>query len=200
MHQELLSKPFKSLAFASLVAVLVGFSATSAAGESGYYEGNDGYDYAIVTAVTPVYNDIQVVEPRTQCWDQPVTYQQASPAGAIIGGLIGAAVGRNAAKGHRHHRRYHRHHYRRYNRGRKAAGTVAGAAVGAVIGGVISRSAAPVQHGTQQHCQVVEEVTRRRELVGYDVNYRYNGQEFLTRTDRHPGDKIRVRVDVTPVW
>lgn len=184
----------KQLAFAGLTAAFVGLSATAAAGESGYYGGNDGFDYAVVTGVTPIYNDIQVVEPRTRCWDQPVTYQQVSPAGAIIGGLIGAAVGRNVVKGHRHHyRRYHDH-------GRKAAGMVAGAAVGTAIGSAISRGNAPVQHGTQQQCQVVEEVSMRRELIGYDVNYRYNGQEYITRTDRHPGDRIRVRVDVTPAW
>ncbi|WP_160152977.1 glycine zipper 2TM domain-containing protein [Microbulbifer sp. ALW1] len=188
-------KLIKPLAFAGLTATLVGVSAGTAAGESGYYEGQDGYDYAMVTGVTPVYNDIQVVEPRTQCWDQTVTYQQPSPAGAIIGGLIGAAVGRDAARGYRHGwgRRGH------YHRGNKGAGMVAGAAVGAVVGSAISRGTAPVQYGTQQRCQVVEEVSSRRELVGYDVNYRYNGQEYLIRTDRHPGDRIRVRVDVTPV-
>ncbi|WP_299591834.1 hypothetical protein [uncultured Microbulbifer sp.] len=190
-----IQKFFQQLAFASLTASLVGVSAQSSAGESGYYEGHDGYDYAIVTGVTPVYNDIQIVEPRTQCWDQTVTYQQPSPAGAIIGGLIGAAVGRDAARGHRHGRGRHRH----YHRGNKGAGMVAGAAVGAMIGGAVSRHNAPVQYGTQQRCQVVEEVSTRRELVGYDVNYRYNGQEYLIRTDQHPGDRIRVRVDVTPV-
>ncbi|WP_226664986.1 glycine zipper 2TM domain-containing protein [Microbulbifer aggregans] len=191
-----LLQSIKRLAFAGLTAAMVGVSAIATAGESGYYEGQDGYDYAIVTGVTPIYNDIQVVEPRTRCWDQPVTYQQPSPAGAIIGGLIGAAVGRNIG-GDRH--RHRRHHWR-HDHSSKGAKTVAGAAVGAVIGSAISRGNAPVQHGTQQQCQVVEEVTMRRELVGYDVNYRYNGQEFITRTDRHPGDRIRVRVDVTPVW
>lgn len=186
---------FQYLAFAGLTAGLVGVSAHSRAGDSGYYEGHDGYDYAIVTGVTPIYNDIQVVEPRTQCWDQPVTYQQPSPAGAIIGGLLGAAVGRDAARGYRHGYGRHRH----YHRGNKGAGMVAGAAVGAVIGSAISRHNAPVQYGTQQRCQMVEDVTTRRELIGYDVNYRYNGQEYLIRTDRHPGDRIRVRVDVTPV-
>ena len=186
---------FKQLALAGLTASLVGVSAHASAGDSGYYEGQDGYDYATVTAVTPIYNDIQIVEPRTQCWDQTVTYQQPSPAGTIIGGLIGAAVGRDAARGYRHGRGHHRH----YHRGNKGAGMVAGAAVGAMIGGAISRHNAPVQYGTQQRCQVVEEVSTRRELVGYDVNYRYNGQEYLIRTDRHPGDRIRVRVDVTPV-
>ncbi|WP_078084595.1 glycine zipper 2TM domain-containing protein [Microbulbifer mangrovi] len=185
----------KQLAFVGLTASLVGVSAYSNAGESGYYEGQDGYDYAIVTGVTPIYNDIQVVEPRTQCWDQTVTYQQPSPAGAIIGGLIGAAVGRDAARGYRHGRGRYGH----YHRGNKSAGTVAGAAVGAMIGSAVSRHNAPVQYGSQQRCQVVEEVSTRRELVGYDVNYRYNGQEYLIRTDQHPGDRIRVRVDVTPV-
>src|SRR5690606_24831428 len=80
------------LAFAGLTATLVGVSAHVAAGDSGYYP-DDGYDYAAVTAVIPVYNDVQVVEPRTQCWDQTVTYQQPSPAGAIIGGLIGLPSG-----------------------------------------------------------------------------------------------------------
>ncbi|MBN8431068.1 hypothetical protein JF535_09425 [Microbulbifer salipaludis] len=190
-----MQKFFQQLAFAGLTASLVGFSAQGVAGPSGYYEGQDGYDYAIVTGVTPIYNDIQIVEPRTQCWDQPVTYQRPSPAGAIIGGLIGAAVGRDAARGYRHGYGRHRH----YHRGNKGAGTLAGAAVGAAIGSAISQQTAPVQYGTQQQCRVVEEVSTRRELVGYDVNYRYNGQEYLIRTDRHPGDKIRVRVDVTPV-
>lgn len=202
----------KQLALASLTAVLVGVSAAAAAGESGYHEGQNGYDYATVTGVTPIYNDVQRVEPRTQCWDQAVTYQQPSPAGAIIGGLIGAAVGRNLGKGQRHHghhnkRRQHGYghgyghgrHYGKHHRGNKGANMVAGAAVGAVIGSAISQHNAPAQYGTEQRCQVVDQVTSHRELVGYDVNYRYNGQEYLIRTDRHPGDRIRVRVDVTPV-
>ncbi|WGL17815.1 hypothetical protein PVT68_05840 [Microbulbifer bruguierae] len=188
-------KLFKRLAFVGLTASLATVSIHSVAGDSGYYEGQDGYDYAIVTSVTPIYQDVQMVEPRTQCWDQTVSYQQPSPAGAIIGGLIGAAVGRDAARGYRHGYGRHRH----YHSGNKGAGMAAGAAVGAVIGSAISRHNTPVTYGTEQRCQVVEQVSSRRELVGYDVNYRYNGQEFLIRTDRHPGDRIRVRVDVTPV-
>nr|WP_010133033.1 glycine zipper 2TM domain-containing protein [Microbulbifer agarilyticus] len=199
----LTNKWLQQLALVGLTVVLVAVSVRASAGDSGYYPGphggQDGYDYAPVTAVTPIYNDVNVVEPRTQCWDQTVTYQQPSPAGAIIGGLVGAAVGRNVSKGHKHHKRYHRHYRRHHHRGNKAAGMVAGAAVGAFIGNAISRSQAPVQYGTQQHCQVVEEVSTRRELIGYDVNYRYNGQEYLIRTNHHPGDRIRVRVDVTPV-
>ncbi|WOX06285.1 glycine zipper 2TM domain-containing protein [Microbulbifer pacificus] len=184
----------KQLGLIGLSACLLGVSAQVAAGDSGYYP-NDGYDYAPVTSVTPIYNDIQVVEPRTQCWDQTVAYQQPSPAGTIIGGLIGAAVGRDAARGYRHGWGRHGH----YHSGNKGAGMVAGAAVGAMIGNAVSRGSAPVQYGTEQRCQVVDQVSTRRELVGYDVNYQYNGQIFLIRTNQHPGDRIRVRVDVTPV-
>jgi uncharacterized protein YcfJ len=35
-------------------------------------------------------------------------------------------------------------------------------------------------------------------VVGYDVTYEYMGRQFVTRTDYHPGDRIRVRVDVRP--
>ena len=34
------------------------------------------------------------------------------------------------------------------------------------------------------------------DVIGYDVTYRYGGREYTTRTDHHPGDRIRVRVDV----
>ncbi|WP_346836958.1 glycine zipper 2TM domain-containing protein [Microbulbifer sp. SAOS-129_SWC] len=184
---------YKQLIAAALVAGLVGFSAWASAGDSGYYpNAGEGYDYARVVSATPVYNEVQVRTPRTQCWDQQVAYRQpGSPAGALIGGLIGAAIG-NKAGGHGHHR-----HYRRHSRG---ASTVAGAAVGALLGSEISRANAPVQYTTEQRCQVVDDYTTRRELVGYDVRYRYNGREYLTRTDQAPGDRIRVRVDVSPAW
>ena len=35
-------------------------------------------------------------------------------------------------------------------------------------------------------------------VVGYDVTYEYMGRQFVTRTNYHPGDRIRVRVDVRP--
>ena len=39
----------------------------------------------------------------------------------------------------------------------------------------------------------------QQQLVGYRVEYRYEGQTFTTRTIEHPGEFIRVRVNVDPV-
>ena len=32
----------------------------------------------------------------------------------------------------------------------------------------------------------------------YDVTYEYNGRRYTRRMDYHPGDRVRVRVDVSP--
>jgi uncharacterized protein YcfJ len=47
-----------------------------------------------------------------------------------------------------------------------------------------------------QRCRTVDQVT---EVVqGYDVRYRYNGREYVTRTATDPGARIRVDVSVLP--
>ena len=35
-------------------------------------------------------------------------------------------------------------------------------------------------------------------VSGYDVTYEYGNRTYHTRTDHHPGDRIRIRVDVRP--
>ena len=37
-----------------------------------------------------------------------------------------------------------------------------------------------------------------RAVDRYDVTYEYAGRQYTTRTSYHPGDRIRVRVDVRP--
>jgi len=37
-----------------------------------------------------------------------------------------------------------------------------------------------------------------RAVTAYDVTYEYAGRSYTTRTSYHPGDRIRVRVDVRP--
>ncbi|MFA0810617.1 glycine zipper 2TM domain-containing protein [Microbulbifer epialgicus] len=187
---------FKQFIAGAAVAALVGLSATAKAGPTGYPDayGVDSYDFARVTDVTPVYTDIEVRTPRTECRDEQVMYREpASPAGTLVGGLLGAAVG-NSLGGRGHHGRYH------HRGGHRGGATVAGAVVGALVGHQISRANAQTYYTTESHCRVVDEFSMRRELVGYDVRYRYNGQIYLTRTDHHPGDRIRVRVAVSPAF
>ena len=37
-----------------------------------------------------------------------------------------------------------------------------------------------------------------RRLVGYDVEYQYKGERFMSRLDQDPGNRLRVRVSVVP--
>ena len=78
--------------------------------------------------------------------------------------------------------------------------TVAGALVGASIGHSLSRSSyRPPATTAVRRCTTVNRFEQRQLLVGYRVDYRYEGQTFTTRTREHPGRFIRVRVNVDPV-
>ena len=37
-----------------------------------------------------------------------------------------------------------------------------------------------------------------RRPIAYDVDYVYKGSKFRTRTARDPGNRLRVRVSITP--
>ena len=37
-----------------------------------------------------------------------------------------------------------------------------------------------------------------RQLIGYDVEYRYRGEVYMSRLDYDPGERLRVRISVTP--
>ena len=56
-------------------------------------------------------------------------------------------------------------------------------------------SSDPYGYGTQGYG--TQRVNDGR-VAGYDVTYEYAGRQFTTRTNYHPGDRIRVRVDVRP--
>lgn len=107
----------------------------------------------------------------------------------VIGGIAGAVLGSKVGGG---------------------SGTYAASAIGSMVGGMAGRQ---VYENTQRN--------QRRGTVrvcdpepvrggyssypandgranGYDVTYEYAGRQFTTRTNYHPGDRIRVRVDVRP--
>ncbi len=152
-----------------------------------------GYDTARVIRAEPIYQRVSVKQPVEYCELQQVAERPrrdgsatAPVLGAIIGGAIGNAVGSGKSN--------------------KRVGAAAGAVLGGAIGydmsrqGRSSRHPGAVTYRTQEVCSVRHEVRQERRITGYDVTYRYQGRTYVTRTDRHPGDRIPVRVDVRPVF
>jgi len=115
--------------------------------------------------------------------------QAGATVATVVGGIIGAAVGSQVGGG---------------------SARYATSAIGSMVGGMAGR-------------QVYEQNQRQRDRVGrvtvcdpvpanggyyssdryddrsvnaYDVTYEYAGHQYTTRTNYHPGDRIRVRVDV----
>ena len=140
-----------------------------------------------ITEREPILGDVisstAVTEMRTGerqvCEDQVVEKRRperfGDKDGMVIGAVAGAIVGNQVGGGN----------------GRKLA-TVAGAVGGAYAGREIDR-----RHEGGQRYSEVEQVCRtvtepREEVVGYDVQYRSEGQVSTTRVERKPGAQIQL--------
>jgi uncharacterized protein YcfJ len=154
---------------------------------------NDGprYVWARVERVTPIYARSGYPVRREVCEQQPGyvvsqdRYQQGSgsTAGTLLGAVIGGALGNQVGHGDG-----------------RAATTIAGAVIGGAIGNNVTRG--PGYYSEQQsyqpgyqNCQVQQGWRAREQVVGYDVIYRWHGNDFQTRTRYAPGERIRMRVD-----
>lgn len=112
----------------------------------------------------------------------------------VIGGIAGAVLGSKIGDG---------------------SGRYVGTAVGSMVGGMAGRSIYDnsqrnrqvERRGTVRVCDPVPVTSRDgyynddeyddgERLSGYDVTYEYANRTYHTRTNYHPGDRIRVRVDV----
>ncbi|SEL77622.1 Uncharacterized conserved protein YcfJ, contains glycine zipper 2TM domain [Pseudoxanthomonas sp. GM95] len=163
------------------------------------YDSRDGgdYDYARVVRVDPII--APPPPPRQQCYDRAADdsytqggdyydgngQRQSTPGGrvgaTIVGGVLGAVVGSRFGGG---------------------TGRVVGTAVGTAAGTAMGQSVYDNSHTTRGTVRVCEPVADQRddgEVEGYDVTYEYAGRDYHTRTAYHPGDRIRVRVDVAAV-
>ncbi|HLU12975.1 MAG TPA: glycine zipper 2TM domain-containing protein [Arenimonas sp.] len=151
-------------------------------GEPGYGQGveNVTYGYAQVLRADGVYETVITRIPEERC--DEVEYRQSGKAttGAVVGALVGAALGNQVGKGD----------------GRKVA-TVAGAAAGGAIGHNIGKQK-EIAEAHERACQMVEVERQERRLVGYDVEYMYKGEKYMSRLPYDPGNRLRVRVSVTP--
>ena len=144
----------------------------------------DFEDYGRVTRVTPVTE--QVNRPHQECRTEYVQVQQPterSAGGSIVGGIAGALIGSQIGSGHG-----------------KTAATAAGAIAGAVIGDRTQNSNVPqgaVQEQAVKQCRMVDGWETR--TTGYNVEYDYRGRTYTNFMSYDPGQRIRLRVSVTPM-
>ena len=110
----------------------------------------------------------------------------------IAGGIAGAVLGSKVGGG---------------------SGTYAATAIGSMVGGMAGRQ---IYDQTQRNRNVRTGVvtvcdpepaygngygsyrSNDSRASAYDVTYEYNGRRYTRRMDYHPGDRVRVRVDVSP--
>jgi len=151
------------------------------------------YGWADVLRVDPVYEDGTASEAQQECYEEQVLVQPAQASvpddgkrvgGTVLGAIIGGVIGSRFGKGD----------------GRKAAtaaGAVAGGAIGNNIAAADGAPGAPPRYTTQRRCRPLETASPRH-AVAYDVEYRYRGELYTARMTTDPGDRMRVRVSVTP--
>lgn len=193
--QNKIQTKFKSVTKALIVIGVIGAVSLPAAAKkyrSHANHNNSAYDYAHVVDADPVYQTYQVNHPVEKCYDKrvPVKHSrhysnQKTRTPDILGAVIGGVIGNQFGRGD----------------GRKVA-TVAGAVLGGSIGRDVrlnNRHSKHVSYRTVQHCEVQDSYTTKKEIVGYDVAYKYRGNVFHTRLNQHPGDKIKVKITVNPV-
>lgn len=132
---------------------------------------------------------------RNDGYSDPRGSQAGRTVATVVGGIAGAVLGSKIGEG---------------------SGQYVGTAIGSMVGGMAGRSIydstqrnRQVSRGTVTVCDPIPVGSDSRaygdgyysggeNLDGYDVTYEYGGRTYQTRTDHHPGDRIRVRVDVRP--
>jgi uncharacterized protein YcfJ len=152
------------------------------------YDRDGDYDYAKVVDVEPLMTRVRVSTPERECWDETRVDDRdrarTSAGGALIGAVIGGVIGHQVGSG----------------RGRDAA-TAAGAVIGAGVGARQAERRAgnpPPREYTVERCDTRYSDHWEERIDGYRVTYVYNGRRQVTQLPYKPGDRIRVRVDVSP--
>jgi len=189
----------------SLAAAAIAASSSGAFAQDRYDQGpndrydhryDDGaYDYARVVDVEPLTTRVRVSTPQRECWDErrvdnpPYANSplpRSAAGGAVLGAIVGGVIGHQFGHG----------------QGRDAA-TAAGAVIGSAVGYQQAQKRAayasqPAREYTVQRCETRYRDEWQERTDGYRVTYVYNGRRQVTEMANRPGDRIRVRVDVSP--
>lgn len=189
-------KNLKSTLAVTLAVSILTVSSASFAGNKNKHNSSirigQHYDYAKVIKVKPVYREVRVSTPITECWDEPVVHSTGgyahtkSASGMAVGGILGGVIGHQVGKGS----------------GKKLA-TALGAIIGAGIGheavnGHVQSSQRHTYTQYEEQCEVQHQVSYDEVIEGYDVTYRYQGERYHIEMPYHPGKRIKLRISVTP--
>ena len=133
-------------------------------------------DYARVIESTPVYTSASREEcynPSTGSYEERRDNRTEIGKGAAIGAIAGGVLGHQVDHG---------------------AGTALGAILGGVIGHQVEKERDSRDDLDLSRCRMVSESDYGVE--GYDVRYRYRGNEYVTRMAQDPGNRLLVGRDV----
>ena len=161
---------------------LLGFAlAANAQGYPPPPPANVHFAWAEVLRVDPVYAAAGQAPPE-RCHSRPVTREDHDhTGGTVLGAIVGGVLGSTVGKGD----------------GRKAA-TVAGAVAGGAIGNRVS-AAHDRNYTTQETaCRPIDHYAPSQQIVAYDVEYRYRGEVYMSRLPYDPGERLRVRITISP--
>lgn len=139
--------------------------------------------YVDVVDAQPIIHTVSVPERREICERIPpnARYKKRHKGGSILGGIIGGAIGNRFGRGS----------------GRDAA-TIAGVMIGASVG-ANNDSARNRYHDVETRCFIDTVYVEKEQMIGYDVSYRYNGELRYVEMNEHPGEQIKLRLDVSVV-
>ncbi len=141
---------------------------------------NNNIQYGQVIEVQPIYQTVSIPEERQVCeqrrsnrYSHSNRNNQNNAGRAILGGIIGGAIGNRFGSGN----------------GRDAS-TALGILIGAGVG------ASKGHQKARHNCYIETNYYEENRFMGYDVTYDFNGSLYHTQVQEHPGDRIRLRVNV----
>ena len=162
-----------------LLVSLPSFAQSSYRSSESTPQENVTYGYAQVMRVDPVYQTVSQRSNPQRCESRNGRGNGGDPTGGtVLGAVVGGLLGHQAGKGD----------------GRKAA-TIAGAVAGGAIGRNIDKNNNSDPQGYDCSDSGSYET---REIIGYDVEYQYKGERYVSRLPYDPGNRVRVRVSVMP--